>query len=377
MSTGLFQDEEDGYNIEEETKYKLKLDAPKSEPAFGDSGGEESLDGLEDLGGEDDLGGLEDLGDDDKPFDDEPFDAGVEADETEEPEKYIQQLSGKLGTTLRKYSEDRGEPDFDLEKFAINSVISATHTAEMDEEDQKDIISKVKNSGAGEGEEDLDLGDEDNVDDLGGEEDLGDDLGGDLDLGGEEEVEEAAIRDLDAEREAGRPNLRVYMQRKGEEDTPYERVPTDETMLGDDIEINESKELKTNEKSSIFVEMKSTYKNKLREMVETAPRIKPNETEVKPSPRRKRIWEVKPSVTPKPKAMEESINKDIEFNGKMVDYTSLEIHGVDPADYPEFVDAYIGKAYYTDGIELDDNELDMFTDANPDLVYDLAYNSFY
>lgn len=105
-------------------------------------------------GGEDvdlDLGGDSEAAEaapsNDKPFDDTPFDAGVEADEDEDPEKYIQQLAGKLGTTLRKYSEDMGEPDFDLEKFAINSVISATHTAEMDKEDQNDIIKKVKTSG--------------------------------------------------------------------------------------------------------------------------------------------------------------------------------------------------------------------------------------
>ena len=102
MSTGLFSDEEDGYNLEEETKYKLKLDAPKSEPAFGGSSGDElggnDLDDFEDLGDEGDFGSEGD----DKPFNDEPFDAGVEASEDEEPEKYIQQLSGKLGTSLRK-----------------------------------------------------------------------------------------------------------------------------------------------------------------------------------------------------------------------------------------------------------------------------------
>lgn len=145
MSTGLFADEEDGYNLEEEVKYKIKLAAP-STPALDVSAPTET-------GGEDidlDLGGgeaPEAAPSDDKPFDDTPFDAGVEADEDENPEKYIQQLAGKLGTTLRKYSEDKGQPDFDLEKFAINSVISATHTAEMDEEDQKDIIKKIKNSG--------------------------------------------------------------------------------------------------------------------------------------------------------------------------------------------------------------------------------------
>jgi len=146
MSTGLFADEEDGYNLEEEVKYKIKLAAP-STPALDvstptETGGE-NID--LDMGGDAEAPEAEPSGD--KPFNDTPFDAGVEADEDEDPEKYIQQLAGKLGTTLRKYSEDKGQPDFDLEKFAINSVISATHTGEMDEEDQKDIIKKIKNSG--------------------------------------------------------------------------------------------------------------------------------------------------------------------------------------------------------------------------------------
>lgn len=81
-----------------------------------------------------------------KPFDDEPFDAGVEASEEDSPEKYIQQISGKLGQSLRKYTGEMGQPDFDLEKFAINSVLSATNSSKMDQEDQSDIIQKVKSS---------------------------------------------------------------------------------------------------------------------------------------------------------------------------------------------------------------------------------------
>jgi hypothetical protein len=84
---------------------------------------------------------------DDKPFDDQPFDAGVQADEATDPKKFIEQLTGKLGQSLRKYSEEQGNPDFELEKFAINSVLSATHTSEMDPQDQGDIIKKVKSSG--------------------------------------------------------------------------------------------------------------------------------------------------------------------------------------------------------------------------------------
>ena len=57
-------------------------------------------------------------------------------------------LSGKLGQSLRDYEEGLDSPDFELEKFAINSVISATNTSEMDKEDQEDIIKKVETSGS-------------------------------------------------------------------------------------------------------------------------------------------------------------------------------------------------------------------------------------
>ena len=84
---------------------------------------------------------------DDKPFDKEPFNAGVEADENSDPKKYIEQLTGKLGQSLRKYTESQGQPDYELEKFSINSLLSATHTSEMDANDQSDIIKKVKTAG--------------------------------------------------------------------------------------------------------------------------------------------------------------------------------------------------------------------------------------
>ena len=82
---------------------------PISEPAddagFGDSGGDEF--------------GAESTPSNDKPFDDTPFDAGVEADEESDPKKYIEQLTGKLGQSLRKYNEEQPKPDFSLEKFCL------------------------------------------------------------------------------------------------------------------------------------------------------------------------------------------------------------------------------------------------------------------
>ena len=170
----------------------MKLDAPASpapaapitEPA--DDAGFGGLDSIE----------PEAAPADDKPFDDEPFDAGVEADEATDPKKFIEQLTGKLGQSLRKYTEEQGQPDFDLEKFAINSLLSATHTSEMDEEDKNDIIKKVNTAGNddSEGSNMDDTNDNpDNADDsndgLGSGDSSNDEFGGNQDEEGLEEYQ--------------------------------------------------------------------------------------------------------------------------------------------------------------------------------------------
>lgn len=81
------------------------------------------------------------------PLDKEPFDAGIDVDEESDPKKFIEKLSGKIGQSLRDYTKKQGQPDFELEKFAINSLVSATHTSEMDEEDRNDIIKKINKAG--------------------------------------------------------------------------------------------------------------------------------------------------------------------------------------------------------------------------------------
>ena len=141
---------------------------------------------------------------DEKPFDAEPFDAGVEADEQSDPKKFIEQLTGKLGQSLRKYNEEQGQPDLELEKFAINSLLAASHTADMDQNDQDDIIKKVKTAGNNDDNQDdnnsdgsdggNDGGDSDNSggSDFGG--DIGDDsTDGGQDMGGVNEEKETSI----------------------------------------------------------------------------------------------------------------------------------------------------------------------------------------
>lgn len=137
------------------------------------------------------------------PFEKQPFDAGVEADEESDPKKFIEQLTGKLGQSLRQYEESQGQPDFDLEKFAINSILSATHTAEMDPKDQKDIIKKVKDSGAGDDIESDEPENTDNKPDDGGSTDANaeDMLGVGGDSGGDEApMNEMSLNDTNAQR---------------------------------------------------------------------------------------------------------------------------------------------------------------------------------
>ena len=226
MSTGLFADEEDGYNLEEEVKYKLKVATPGTSPlnvsTEPEAAGGEEVD--LDFSGED----VAEPNADDKPFDDTPFDAGVDADEDEDPEKYIQQLAGKLGTTLRKYSEDKGEPDFDLEKFAINSVISATHTAKMDEEDQKDIIKKIKSSGDDEKDVNVDV----NVD-TGSDEDETEPKSDETEVDAEEKIDEVDELYKSDPKFASDPGFEAKAERQMFE---YDDLLSDAAVFGNDLE---------------------------------------------------------------------------------------------------------------------------------------------
>lgn len=132
--------------VSEDTKYKLKLDIPKQEPAFPVSEPTKDEPMNDQPMGDEPMDSFEK---EDKPFDDTPFDAGVDADEDEDPKKFLQQLAGKIQTSLRKYTNKEGQPDFELEKYIINSIISATHTSQMPDDDKKDIIKKINDAGEG------------------------------------------------------------------------------------------------------------------------------------------------------------------------------------------------------------------------------------
>ena len=56
---------------------------------------------------------------------------------------------------------------------------------------------------------------------------------------------------------------------------------------------------------------------------------------------------------------------------------NIEIEGVDDKDYPDFCDAYISYATWIDtGKELTEDELIQLTEDYPEVVNELAFESF-
>ena len=78
---------------------------------------------------------------------DADFDAGVEANEEEDPKKYIQQLTGKLSQSLRKYNEELPKPDAELSKYVAGMIIKQAVDG-LSQEDVADIMDKVENDGS-------------------------------------------------------------------------------------------------------------------------------------------------------------------------------------------------------------------------------------
>lgn len=70
------------------------------------------------------------------------FDAGVEADEDEDPKKYIQQLTGKLSQELNKYQNNNEQPDEELSKYVGNMVVRAA-AKYLDDSDRKSLIKTI------------------------------------------------------------------------------------------------------------------------------------------------------------------------------------------------------------------------------------------
>ena len=82
-------------------------------------------------------------GDEPNPYEAD-FDAGVDADEKNDPKRFIQQLTGKLSQSLRSYNEQLPQPDADLNKYVAGMIVKQA-TDGLSQEDVTEILDKVKN----------------------------------------------------------------------------------------------------------------------------------------------------------------------------------------------------------------------------------------
>lgn len=94
-------------------------------------------------------------GDSNMMGDEEGFDAGVDADPTEDPKKYIQQLSGKLSQELRKFNNDQTQPDEELNKYVAGMIIPQAAQG-LTDKGKKEIIGKIKKGVTNDAEDALD-----------------------------------------------------------------------------------------------------------------------------------------------------------------------------------------------------------------------------
>lgn len=65
---------------------------------------------------------------------------------------------------------------------------------------------------------------------------------------------------------------------------------------------------------------------------------------------------------------------DVMINTDKID--DVEIDGLDMSDYPDFVDAYISRAWWDNGSELNSAELDLLNDDR-DFVYQKVLDYLY
>lgn len=121
------------------------MTSPMGDPMMdgGPNGGVQPMDDQM-IGGDSD--GM-DMGNDDDSAFDTNFDAGVDADENTDPKKFIQQLTGKLSQSLRKYNNDLPKPDEELSKYVAGMILKQT-TDGLTDSDKKDIIDKVNGNGS-------------------------------------------------------------------------------------------------------------------------------------------------------------------------------------------------------------------------------------
>jgi hypothetical protein len=132
-------------NEQEDTTYKLKVDSGEETEVPMDMGA--------DVPTEDPMANDADMSADMPPMDiptdtempadtetPEETEVSDEGEDTGDLEKDIQRLTGKIGQKMRELEE----PDPELEKYVLNSIMSALDIDSMDEDFKEDLISKLE-----------------------------------------------------------------------------------------------------------------------------------------------------------------------------------------------------------------------------------------
>ena len=147
-------------NINERKVLKVNSSYPQENIPMG---GEMPMNGNAPMGDEIPMDNNVDMGNGESEFDTN-FDAGIEADEDEDPKKYIQQLTGKLSQELGKYNNELGEPDIELSKY-VGGMIVKQVAKNLDDSGKKELIKKIKTSNSNDNieEPNLDGTDEENL----------------------------------------------------------------------------------------------------------------------------------------------------------------------------------------------------------------------
>jgi hypothetical protein len=194
-------------------KTVLNVDVPKSEEPVEDEV-EMDVDVEEDPFG----------GDETMEVDAEVEEEGDE-DEGDGFTKKIQKLTGKIGQMLR----DKDDPDAELDKYVINSIVSAIDWEEIPDEDVEDIIAKIE----GEDEEDDALEGGDDEVEMDAEVEVEEDPF--AEEGGEEEIAESE------EKEAEEDSIKTLEKSLKQHEKAIPKIKKDLEKLKKDEKVEESK----------------------------------------------------------------------------------------------------------------------------------------
>lgn len=224
------------YNIQEQSKFTLKLPKSAEETPAPDMMDAPEMDVDMEMGDDEMTMDTDmEVGDDLEMDSEENQQMG--ADEEEIDFKTIQKLTGKLGQKIRTMNDSVGMTSEDI-KYVMNSIISALDFSKLDMDDKEDILSKIEDEESDYGLEgdDLDM-------DLSGDDELDLDMGMDLDSSADGEMGEGDV-------------VGVYSnikKQRNEEMTEDEKVQTSISKIMDGI-FGESKVDKVLEKYFVVSE---------------------------------------------------------------------------------------------------------------------------